>query len=286
MLRRKKGKKNRSRRFSFVQGASKKNVDPSIWRKILRLWPSIPIVAVIVLCVFWRQSNAYRDQYVLKAIEVVGLQMLTGEKVLEKTGLVIGDNIVEIDLTLVAQRLQDHPWIKQAIIHRKPPDRLIVEIIERKRLAWIKSGETFGIDFDGVLLPKTILPREAVSIGELPFIKSDKLVSDSLYVGKNVAKYDNQIRRILDWWIEAKNADAAFCTGITKIGLLEDGAIVFWLVGDGLEVRLPNDGPGQRLLDLKLMMPKIYLENPDPNYVDLRYDGQVVVGGKEGLNNK
>ena len=286
MLKRKTRKKARSRRFSFVQGASKKKVAPSIWRKILRLWPSIPMVAVIVLCVFWRQSNAYRDQYVLKAIEVVGLQMLTGEQVLKKTGLVIGDNIVEIDMTLVAQRLQDHPWIKQAIIRRKPPDRLIVEIIERKRLAWIENGETFGIDFDGVLLPKTILLGEAVSIGELPFIKLDDLVSDSLYVGKNIAKHDNRVHRILDWWIEARNADAEFCTGISKIGLLEDGAVVFWLAGDGLEVRIPHDGPGQRLLDLKSMMPKIYLENPDPNYVDLRYDGQVVVGGKEGLKNK
>jgi cell division septal protein FtsQ len=286
MLKRKTRKNSRSRRFSFVQGASKKKVAPSTWRKILRLWPSIPIVAVIVLCVFWRQSNAYRDQYVLKAIEVVGLQMLTGEQVLKKTGLVIGDNIVEINMTLVAQRLQDHPWIKQAIIRRKPPDRLIVEIIERKRLAWIKSEETFGIDFDGVLLPEAILPMESVSIGELPLIKLNELVPDSLYVGKNLAKYDNRAHRILNWWIEAKIADSEFCNGIVEIGLLEDGAVVFWLAGDGLEVRLPHDSPRKRLLDLKSMMPKIYLENIDPSYVDLRYDGQVVVGGKEGLKTK
>jgi cell division septal protein FtsQ len=58
------------------------------------------------------------------------------------------------------------------------------------------------------------------------------------------------------------------------------------MAGDGLEIRLPHDRPRQRLKDLKLMMPKIYLENTDPRYVDLRYDGQIVVGGKEGVKPK
>ncbi|MEE3232663.1 MAG: FtsQ-type POTRA domain-containing protein [Candidatus Latescibacterota bacterium] len=286
MVRRTIGKNVRSRRFSFVEGKSRENIDLFSWRGLLRCWPVIPMFSLIVICVLWRQSDAYVDQYTLKAIEVVGLQMLTGRGILEITDLVVGDNLVDIDMTLVAQQLEDHPWIKHAVIRRKPPDRLIVEIVERRRLAWIKIGKTFGIDFDGVLLPESILPREAVSIGHLPLIRLDKLVPDSLDVGSNLGKQDDRVRKILDWWTKAKNADPEFCAGVIEVGLLEDGAVVFWLAGDRLEVRLPHDGPSQRLMNLKLMMPKIYLENPDPRYVDLRYDGQVVVGGKEGLESK
>ncbi len=286
MSRRTTGKKARSRHFSFVAGNSIKKVDLSIWRKFFRLWPLIPVFALVVICVLWRQSDAYMDQYTLKAIEVVGLQMLTGKKILETSGLVLGDNLVNVDMALVAQRLQDHPWVKQAIIRRKPPDRLIVEIVERRRLAWIKVGKTFGIDFDGVLLPEAILPREAISIGQLPYIRLGELYADSLDVGSNLAKHDDRLRKILNWWTEAKNTDPEFCAGINEVGILDDGAVVFWMAGDGLEIRLPHNRPRQRLKDLKLMMPKIYLENTDPRYVDLRYDGQVVVGGKEEVKSK
>ena len=276
-------KKAKSRSFSFVAGNSGKNRDMSKFSKILQYWPLIPFLAVIVICVIWRQSNAYTDQYKLRAIEVVGLQMLTGEEILEITGLSLGDNLIEIEMSLVAQRLENYPWIKHAVVRRKPPDLLIVEIVERRRIAWIKVGKTFGLDSDGVLLPEKILPREANTIGQLPLIRLGESFVDSLVVGSNMATYDDRIPKILDWWIQAKDFDSEFCIGIKEVGLLDDGSIVFWMAGDGLEIRLPYDRPHQRLIDLKSMMPKIYLENSDPHYIDLRYAGQVVVGGSEGI---
>ena len=55
-------------------------------------------------------------------------------------------------------------------------------------------------------------------------------------------------------------------------------AVRLFMVGDGLEVRMPMDRVQERLGVLEELMGRIYHECPDPSYVDLRYEGQVVVG--------
>ena len=75
--------------------------------------------------------------------------------------------------------------------------------------------------------------------------------------------------------------DPEFCMGISQLEALSDEGIGLRLAGDGLEVRLPFDRVEERLRELKRMMPRIYREYPNPAYIDLRYSGQLVVGGKE-----
>jgi cell division septal protein FtsQ len=173
------------------------------------------------------------------------------------------------------------PWVKRVIVVRKPPDRLVIELVERRRVAWLRLGETYGVDAEGVLLPGQRLAKESYGDIDLPIISGVSCDADSLYPGLALVDSAQALRAILDWWQRAVEVAPEFCTGISEISTLEGEGIGLRMAGDGLEVRLPVDQVAVRLRALKRMMPRIYREYPDPAYIDLRYAGQLIVGSKK-----
>ena len=250
-------------------------------KRLLLLLPLAGLISLVWVIWEWRQSQAYAAQFELVAIEVNGLRLLTGEDVLVASGLEIGDNVLEVDLRAVANRLEAEPWVRRAVVVRKPPDRLVVELVERKRFAWVVLDQTYGIDNEGVLLPASRLANETLTEVDLPVISGLMPAVDSLYAGMALVDTAGVLGDVLNWWKQATSVDPEFCMGISQIEGLSDEGIGLRLAGDGLEVRLPFDRVDERLRELKRMMPRIYREYPNPAYIDLRYSGQLVVGGKE-----
>lgn len=221
--------------------------------------------------------------FTLTTLEVKGLRRLSGCDIRAASGLKVGHSIFEVDLRQVEDRIESLPWVKEAFVVRKPPDRLLVSIVERRRLAWIELGEIYGIDAEGVLLPAAGKSAESFKDLDLPVISGLSVSPDSLRIGSVVA--DSALVPILNWWRQASAYDAELCMNISEIQpfkmLPNSRNIRLLLVGDGLEVRLPADRVQERLGVLKNLMKRVYRECPEPAYIDLRYAGQVVVGSKE-----
>lgn len=228
------------------------------------------------------------DDFRLAALEVKGLRLLDGDDILAASGLAVGDNIFSVDLNAVALRLDSLVWVKRARIERKPPDRLAITVLERQRFAWIElDGRIFGIDAEGVLLPAARLPREQREDLDLPVLRRDAssahaLDSPAAMPGQVLA--DSSLAPVLAWWVEAAGLEPEFCRNVSEIRPLGTDAVRLFMVGDGLEVRMPMNRVQSRLEVLEELMERVYRECPDPTYVDLRYEGQVVVGN--GLPNR
>ena len=247
-------------------------------RRMLYVLPVILIIGLVLAGLEISQLFAASSSFKLNAMEVQGLRLLNGQDVLAASGLQVGDNIFDVDLETVGSRLEELTWVKQALVVRKPPDRLIVSIVERRRLAWVEFGQIYGIDSDGVLLPGRGEAMESYRDLDLPVVRGVKCGLDSLKVGRVIA--DSVMFQMLAWWQQANAFDAEFCMNVSEIQPLEDGCISLRLVGDGVEVRLPIDQVGERLSVLKKLMGRVYRECPEPSYIDLRFAGQVVVGSK------
>lgn len=252
-------------------------------KRVLVHWPMI----VALVLAMGSALAAYQvvnflgqgDLFGLRALEVVGLRLLDGDDVLAASGLEVGTNIFAVDLEEVEQRLENVCWIERAMVMRKPPDRLAVEIVERQRLAWVELGATYGIARDGVLLPKDQAPGESFADLNLPVISGLAAVGDTLQFGATVS--DSTLVGLLGWWDEATAADAEFCLNVSRLEPLPGACVRLQMVGDGLEIRLPLDSVERNLRTLRRLMPRVYRDYPDPAYIDLRYTGQVVVGSKE-----
>ena len=230
------------------------------------------------------QAATYFGQapiFSLKAIEVDGLRRLNGEDVRAASGLAAGSNIFAIDLDKVAQRLEAMYWVKQAFVVRKPPDRIAIDIVEHRQVAWVDLGQTYGVSPDGVLLPVgSTGDRPVAPPRNLPVISGLSVVANSLQPG--VAVPDSALLAILRWWEEAIAADAEFCLNVAGIQPMAGTGIRLQLAGDGLEVRLPAKGAARPLRTIRKLMPRVHQNHSDPAYIDLRYAGQMVVGKKKG----
>ena len=251
-------------------------------------------VSAILLVATVRASRLFADSssFRLTALEVDGLRLLRGSEILEASGLEVGVDVFAVDLHEVSARVEALPWVKRALVLRKPPNRLVVSIVERRRVAWLEAGGYFGVDAEGVLLPAR-QERESHDDLNLPVIRGIDTSADSLVVGGAVAA--RQLPRLLDWWRQANEADAEFCLNVSELEAIgpnsqgradaeidwRAGGLRLRLVGDGLEVRLPWQRVGEQLAVLREVMARLYKDVQDPAYVDLRYAGQVVVGNSQ-----
>jgi cell division protein FtsQ len=250
----------------------------------------ILVLAVVLLYAGWVETMSQMkdtERFALVALEVNGIRILDGDDVLDASGLRVGDNIFAVDLDSVATRLQSLVWVRTARVERKPPDRLVVWLDERRRDAWIDIGERmFGVDEDGVLLPEQATPAETSQDLDLPVIRDlpvgeGKAAAEArgkLAVGDVVA--DSTLTAILEWWCLVREQNDGFSRQISELRPFGTSDLTVMLVGDGLEVRLPlqTDDVGQHLQTLSSVLPFLYEELPSPGYVDLRFKDQLVVG--------
>lgn len=243
----------------------------------------IPLMAAVlgVTALTWgawqaEQSAIASPQFRVVALEVRGLRLLTGQEVLQSSGVQVGDGQFDVDLDAVARRLDSLVWVRTARVERKPPDRLVVHLEERRRVAWIEwHSRQHGLDADGVLLPPERLLTEGIADLDLPVFVVPTL-GDSLVVGQVVA--DSTVHRLLEWWKLAHIVAPRLVGDISQVEPYDDDALMLRLVADNLEVRLPYGQVQERLSTLREVLGRVYGECPNPAYVDLRFDGQAVVG--------
>lgn len=215
-------------------------------------------------------------QFRVQALEIRGLRLLTGEQVLDSSGVEVGDGLFDVDLDAMARRLHGLVWVRSARVERKPPDRLVVHLEERRRVLWMEwRSQQHGLDAEGVLLPPERLATEGISDLNLPVLRVGGL-SDSLVVGQVVP--DSTVHRLLDWWTVACHVAPELVADISQVEAFDEDALVLRLVADNLEVRLPYGQVQERLSTLNEVLSRVYNECPNPAYVDLRFAGQVVVG--------
>jgi cell division septal protein FtsQ len=246
-----------------------------------RWWMILTATMLVAVMVgVWQIPRLLReaDHFRLDAVEFYGGRLLDGRQVLEVGGLDEFTNIFSVDLQQTAKRLEALAWVKRARVQRKPPNRLEISVVERRRLMWLKAGLVYGVDSEGVILPGHRHDDEGRADLDLPLLGGIELSVDSLEVGRAIEA--PELHRLLDWWQQALVFDADLCMNVSEVLPAADGGIRLFLVGDDLEVRLPGDQVKHRLKVLRGMLARVYRECPDPAYIDLRFAGQVVVGSR------
>jgi cell division protein FtsQ len=244
----------------------------------LALWAGISVLLAGGGAALWQagEQAASSPQFRVAALEVRGLRLLSGEEILAASGVRVGDRLFDVDVDGVAQRLDSLVWVRSARVERKPPDRLVVHLEERRRVAWLEwRTRPYGIDADGVLLPADRLPTEGIVELDLPVLRVPGL-SDSLQLGEVVT--DSSVTRLLNWWAQVEQVAPGLASEISQVEPFEADALRLRLVADNLEVRLPYDRQARRLATLREVLHRVYGDCPNPAYVDLRFDGQAVVG--------
>jgi cell division septal protein FtsQ len=110
--------------------------------------------------------------YAVRNIEVATDGKLTRDTILRTAGTDEGTNIFSVNLLQVQERLRALPQVEESRIQRVLPDKLVINIQERRPVAWIVAAENgnvpptfadaFLVDRRGILLkPKASAPEYA-----------------------------------------------------------------------------------------------------------------------------
>lgn len=134
------------------------------------LWGAIGMlvfVEVLLLsghAVKWVRSSRF---FALQEVVVSGYRTLSPEALIRRTALAADVNLFEVDLERVRQQVESHPWVRRAVVRRRIPHALHMEIEERLPAAVIRREGMIGVDREGVILGAVPEAKE----GCLPFLE-------------------------------------------------------------------------------------------------------------------
>ncbi len=101
----------------------------------------------------FREALVRSPLFVLRQVEVEGTRRLSPQEVRAWGGVRPGANLLTLDPARVARRLERSPWIRDAAVVKRLPDRLLIRVRERTPAAVVSAaGRLFYVDEEGCLL--------------------------------------------------------------------------------------------------------------------------------------
>jgi cell division protein FtsQ len=102
------------------------------------------------------QSVMEGQMFVVSGVDIKGVKQLGEGDLNELAKVFTGQNIFRVDMEAAVRRARANPWIKEARIYRKLPNRITMAFIERSPFAILDTG-----------VARYLVDDEAVVIGRL-----------------------------------------------------------------------------------------------------------------------
>lgn len=172
--------------------------------------------------------------FVVGQVDVVGEGRLREQDVRVALNVEPGDYLFEMDVKSAQSRVEDLSWVERAIVRRLWPNRVVVQIIERRPFAlWQNQGQIKLVDNQGVVIEDA----KAVEYAGLPLV-----------VGENAADHMQGIQNML-------TAYPILAARVDTMVQLPNGRWDIWVNEGTLRVKLPPQdikGALRRLSDLQV----------------------------------
>ncbi len=127
-----------------------------------------PIVAVLAVAglvtgvVFGHHFVTSSAQFELTSITLSGHRVLSEQRVRDVLGLPAGElgpNLFELDLAAMEQTLEEDPWVVDAIIERRLPSTLAIEVDEHQPVMLVEMDGMYLADRTGEVFARAVLER-------------------------------------------------------------------------------------------------------------------------------
>jgi cell division protein FtsQ len=153
------------------------------WIRFVLCWTRRALWAAAIGTVVWGGLLAYREVpplaaewFEIRHVKVTGSGQVTREEVVKLMGLMPGETLLSLDRARAVDRLESHPWIKEATVSSVPLHTVTVRIQERKPVAVLKSSSlNLLLDVDGHVL-SVVKPDDHLQLPVLHGIDPNQLI--------------------------------------------------------------------------------------------------------------
>ncbi|HEX2226498.1 MAG TPA: FtsQ-type POTRA domain-containing protein [Candidatus Binatia bacterium] len=110
-------------------------------------WGSEMLVAARAARAFVLESPYFS----VREIQVRGSNRIRGGELVAMAGLKHGMTIWNIDPVAIEKKFSKHPWIRNVVVRREFPRRVLIQVEERAPKAILAMGKLYYVDHEGVV---------------------------------------------------------------------------------------------------------------------------------------
>jgi cell division protein FtsQ len=186
------------------------------------------------------RTAPYRLLFLVPRVQVEGCIYLGEAEVRKAAGLDRRVDFLRTDLARARARLLKAPRVEQARIVRALPRRIVIQVVERRQVAIVRGGRLFETDERGVILP----PLVSGVLPDVPVVSGVR-VADAR-AGKAIK--DPRFARALRHLAALARPAVGLPHPISQVDVTDADRTVVTLAPDGVDVFLPKEPPGPRML--------------------------------------
>jgi len=199
-------------------------------------------------------------------IQAEGISEVSRTELLPVFGEDIGRNVFFVPLSERRRQLEQIPWVERATVMRVLPDRIRVDVVERKPVAFTRQGQQIGlIDADGVMLtmaPKTMAERHY----SFPVLTGIAVSDTAESRKKRMALYQRMIAAL-----DAGGQHNSEAISEVDLSDSEDACVVMPELGADILVHLGAEHFRERFENYKSQIASLRQQYPKLRGVDLRF---------------
>lgn len=243
-------------------------------KKVLFLSGSVLVMAGLIV---W--SNLWKSNLTVSKVIVEGNRIVEANEILQFAHVKPGTPMYDLDLAAIRRDVVSNFFIKDAVVERDLPSTIRITVHERIPLALINNGQILYVDEEGVVLPHSI-SKETFDLPILSGVSS----AASLKPGTRIN--DPEVQEALMILSAAKLVGKELYHVLSEVHLRNGGDIVLYAAEGGVPIIFGHGNVASKMVRLEQFWNEVVRERGAQHvqYVDLRYDDQVVVRWDETKN--
>jgi cell division protein FtsQ len=236
----------------------------------LGFWLFIPLMlCIIVLLIF---SLQWKDALIIQRVIVQGSRIIPAQKIYAIANVPSKSPMYLLNIFDVKQRVLSQPFIKSVLVNRRFPDGLIIDVVEREPIATLSGKDLRYVDEEGFLIPyiQTSVQFDIPMISGIEGLQSEKsgkiLLNQELFTAIDLLK-------------KAVEIDSSIYHMISEVNMNNGDDVVLYSTDCGVPIKVGRGEFSKKLLVLQTFWNN-FVKTGDAvklGYIDLRFDGQVVV---------
>jgi len=217
-------------------------------------------------------ANLWKSSLKVSRVTLEGNRIVDANELFQLAQVPRGARIYDVDLKAIQKNLLSQCYVKEAIVERDLPSTINLTVVERSPIALVNIPDFIYLDEEGVILPHSI----SKELFDLPVLSGLKLGSSMAFGAKIRDTHALEALQILKG---ARMVNNEMFHLISEIQVRSDGETVFYTAEGGVPIFFGQGNEADKLVRLEAFWNQVIRERGLQNlqYVDLRYDDQVVV---------
>ena len=239
-----------------------------------RVYVYFAVLTLVILTIFGVKAK-WQKHVPVKQVTVEGISVISKDEIVRLMKLPLNVPMYELDLSALQHNIMANSFVKRVVIQRDAPSTLRVIVEERTPAAILLANDLYYIASDGTVLPY-IASSETYDI---PVISGVDSLS-AIKTGQRLFNAD--VVEALEIINASKMTSDNIFHSISEIRLRKGHDLVLYSFESGIPIIFGKGDAAKKIVKLDAFWQKFIQSNEtnDIQYIDIRFDDQVVVSRK------